>query len=205
MLDERRRELPLDDHVAFGEGRVHVAPVDPPAADDVLPVRLDDLPFGNQVLDVGGVILQGLARVQEGLQDLPLDPDLLQGRLGGLGGLGGDRRHRLPDTPDLALGEDGLVGSKETKPVVGHVFGRDDGMDPVHGLGIGGVDGQDSGVGPGAPEDRGVEHPVHVQVVGVERRPTGLVQGVVAHERAADHPVAVETAFNGGAFFGMDD
>ena len=97
----------------------------------------------------------------------------------------------------LALGEDIAVDVSQTGHALAHidllvlgrgqVVRRDDRMDPVHGLGLGSVDGADNGVSVRAAQDCSVERVRQRQVGPVDGSPSDLIRSVVAHGARADN------------------
>lgn len=112
-----------------------------------------------------------------------LDLDLRGGAAGRLGVVGGDDRDGLAVVADLAVGEDRGVPDLQT--VVLHVGGqvvvRHDGVHARGGEGLGGVDGDDLGVGDGGAQDLAPEH-VLVPHVGGVRELAGDLEGAVGAE-----------------------
>ena len=177
-LDHHVGRLHAPVHVAEGElhelGHVPV-PARLPGRVQVLAVLV--APLGRQ---------RGL-RIQPGRQLPVLDADPLQrlqrrvlvhGRHGG---------HRVPHVAHAVQGQGVLVGGPGDDPVAhGHVPARDHSVYARQRPGLRGVDGEDVGVGVGAPQDLAVEHAGEDDVVGEHGPARGLVQAVDLPQPGAD-------------------
>ena len=125
------------------------------------------------VVDLGGVGVHGFSLVEHGGQDLVGDLDQPQGLLGCLDGLGGHRGHPVADVANPVVEADLVVGmgvgpalpaGRVLDP--GGVAVVQHGMHAGNGCGLRVVDAQDPGVGVGAAQHLGVQHPPGLDVVG---------------------------------------
>lgn len=121
-----------------------------------------------------GLRLLGLQRVpgiEEGRERLVHDGDGVErcdGRVLVHGAHGAHGGHGVAHVSDPVDAERLLVAHpRDDAVLLRHVLPRDDGVDAVHGLGGGGVDGEDPGVGVGRAQDLPVEHSRQRDVVGV--------------------------------------
>ena len=164
----------LPHQIRSGEGRVHVPQL-------VLDVALDVA--GALLVEVDGVRGERVLGRVVRRQLLRLDPDEGEGALRGRVVVRRDGRDRLAPVADPVAGEGILVhrdGEDAERPVA--VRPRHHRPDPGQGLGLGGVDGPDRRVPPGAPEDAAREGARRGgQVGGVAGPPAHLVGAV--HER----------------------
>ena len=162
----------LPHEVRPGEGRIHVPEL-------VLDVALDVA--GALLVEVDRVRGEGrLRRVVRG-QFLRLDPDEGEGARRGRVVVRRDGRDRLAPVADPVAGEGVLVhrdGEHPEGPVA--VRPGDDRPDPGEGLGLGGVDGADGRVTPGASQDAARKR-------ARRRRQVGGVAGPPAHLVGAVH------------------
>ena len=147
--------------------------------------------IGKPGLDLRGVGLDGLQRVVDGRQLLPLDPDELY-RLGGdLLRIRGHAGHFVADVLGFA-GKDGLIqhrlmgqrsdehGGRAVPQLGGGIFKGAHRAHAGQGLGRAGVDGEDLRMGVGAAEDLAMEHPGQMYVKRKHAPAGHLVKTVVA-------------------------
>ena len=177
----------LDHRVGVGVGRVDVARgVLPLPGEVVAELGVDDRRRG---------IERGL-HVGRGGELLPFDPDQLGGVLGLLAPFGDDGDHRLALPARDLDGERVLGRGLEPFEMGEHadprivdareVLARHHGHHPGRGLGRRGVDGDDAGMGVGAADERGVDHPRQHDVVDEGAPPVRQAPRVGPRHAAAD-------------------
>jgi hypothetical protein len=106
--------------------------------------------------------------VDQRVQLLVVDLDVGGGPAGGLGVVGGYQADGLALVADVRPGQDRLVGDLEAVGLAaGHVLVGEDGQDPGHGQGLGGLDRADPGPWVGTADGRPPEHPLGPEVGGV--------------------------------------
>ena len=169
----------------------------------VIALVLDDVSgqVGLQVVvDARGVGRQRLLQVGGHRERLKVDVQVAQRVLGQVTALGDHQRHRLADVPDFVFGErhlgarveDGAGDGRRRDeqraglPVVAEVFRRKDGHNPRAPAGARRIDAPEAGVGVGAAEESGVQHPRQLDVVHKQRL-AGEEPGIfVAFDRSAE-------------------
>lgn len=177
-----------DDHVGAGRGRLRVAADDRLAVDDVGVGHVADVVVGAVLVDEGGAGGGGGRLVGDDGEFAVVDADLGGGAAGGLGVVGGDERDGFAVVADPAVGEDG--GVLDLQPVVLHL-GRqvvvgEHRVDAGGGERLGGVDGDDLGVGDGGAQGVAPEHVLVPHVGGVRELAGDLEDAVRAQRGLAD-------------------
>ncbi len=177
-----------DDDVGRGHVAVDVAEVEAPFEGAVGP---------QGVVQHGGVVLERGEGVDHRRQLFVLDVDELEGVLGEVAVVGDHDRDALAGvahlvdrqgTPDVGLRVRAEVGQRVEqlrRPGPG-----DDGVHPGSAFGLGGVDRGDAGVGHGAAEHRGLEHPGQRHVADVAA-PTAQELRVLESPDGLADPVAL--------------
>ena len=134
-------------------------------------------------MDQFGIGLHRLFGIEDGLENLVLDLDQIDGLLGDVDRLGRDSGDGLAEMTHDVLGDDVLVDDVQPELVVEVVTGED-GVNTLQRLGFRGVDAQDPRARVRAALDLRVQHAGQEQVAGVQR-----VAGELAgrlHARMAD-------------------
>lgn len=180
--------LALDDHVRALAGRGHVAADDRLAVEDVRVWDVAEVVVVAALVDEDRVRRGRGGLVGDDRQFAVLHLDLGGGAARGLRVVGGDDRDGLAVVADLAVGENGGVLDLQT--VVPHlgrqVVVRHDGVDAGRGEGLGGVDGDDLGVGDRGAQDLAPEHVLVPHVGGVRELAGDLERAVRAERGLAD-------------------
>lgn len=175
--------LALDDDVGPLPGRRDVAAHDGLAVHDIGVRDVPDVVVVAVLVDQDRVGGGRGGLVGDHGQFAVVHLDLRGGAAGRLRVVGGDDRDGLAVVADLAVGEDG--GVPDLQAVVLHlgrqVVVRHDGVHARRGEGLGGVDGDDLGVGDGGAQDLAPEH-VLVPHVGGVRELSGDLEGAVGAE-----------------------
>ena len=154
----------IDDIVGLGE-----------ALFDVAGLKVEVLLVGGDVaredlVELGGVRLQGVVHVEHGREHLIVHVDELAGLLGDVLGLGHDQGHGVAHEADVLVQHVGVArrGVAVVDAEVGvDVRVGDDALHAGHGHGAGVVDAADAREGVGAVQDLTVVHVGRVEVAGV--------------------------------------
>ena len=150
-------------------------------------------PFLAGLVDEGAVLGgDRLVGVQIRGKLLVFDFDKRQRSVGRVLVDGGHGGHAVAHVADPVHAEGVFVGRPGDDPVGrGHVAAGHDGVDAFEGLGPGGVDRHDAGMGMRAAEDLPVKHPRKRDVVGVPGPAGGLGQAVHLPHPPPDHGEAL--------------
>ena len=176
-----------DHDVRLGQGLFHV------------PEFLVDLGAevaGEVFVDLGGTLFHGLFHGEDRRKDLVFHFNEFNGLFCGVQVHGGHGRNLVTDVADLVHGKDGFVVPGRADPVfdgAGFLVG-DYGFHPGKGLGLGCVNGENSGMGMGALEQGAVQHAGPGDVVGEDGLARGLVRGVHTVGPAGDNIKILHTA-----------
>ena len=185
--------LALVDEVGIGQGRVHV-PVLHVDVDGDVALGVVDVHRVRLVVDHRRAGLHGLLRVEDRGQHLVLHFDELQGLLHQLRRLGRHDGHPVPHVADLAVQAHLVVGGRVGVALAAagvddplHVLVGEHRVDAGQGLGLGGVDGDDAGVGVGAGEEAAVEHARQLHIVREDGPALGQLHRVHLGLRLVHH------------------
>ena len=182
-------EFAFDDDVGFGEALFHIALLEAVGVGDVGAgdgAHAGEVPvvFG-VVVDEDGVGGEGVAGVGIDGQGFVFDLDFGEGGGGLALGGGDDGGDVVADVADFLHGHGGDVA--DVVAVEGGAVAAGDDLDDAgHFFRLGGVDGDDLGVGVFGMEDGGVEEAGEADVVEVLDFADGLLDGVGAGEGLTD-------------------
>ena len=167
----------LEDPVGGGEAVIDVAGVGLEMVNDVVRrvVRTLHVRF---VMDHGCTVDDRFVLVEDGGEHLVYDVDHVTRSEGDLLGVCGERRDTIPDVADLVVEAHLVVGERIRVALTagcvshpGHVSVMQHGVDSGEGKRLGGVDGDDPGVGVRTVEHFRDEGPGEVDIIGERRIP----------------------------------